>query len=521
MDNLQGGYLIVSLEDDNIFEEITEIVSRETKPLLIKGIEDYDTKDCFISVTDIIATKDENDEVLYYTLPVSGLYKNDSYCIKMAYVYPTVYTVKENRIEAEKTIININNSTAIEDIKTAIENKDPEIIITGDNIEDTEVNTSEIKVTEDTTTKETEVEIPYNSVIKDGLIVKQYISITNNETKIENKSYKLDVNQPLGYDKNGFLYIDNLSYYEPYNVQNKYDPCVVNLANGFRKDDKNYFTYLDCDRIAQIGYKGTRHKNVLGPTSIFKILNNTDKVTLKSENHFYYLFPFESVSYKITGDKTSKIMNMKHYNGIEPITEETSYELLSSLSKISYYGFYQESPYYATLTDKYIPIYVIKNVDLIKHFDKNFKAVAITYTIDSNSKTVYIPIRMYGFDKGINTLDSKYYSAGFTWNETISEIEPTIANVTTRLIDLSPAIEVGSDYTITKSFDDLDNTILFYFNELPNVVNFSVNNVKYKMYNDSNIKIINGCGYYTTISYKLDLYTSTDIALEVNIKRLF
>lgn len=256
MENIQGGYLIVSLEDDNIFEELGEIVSRETKPILIKGITEYDTKDCFISVTDIIATKDENDEVLYYTLPVSGVYKKDAYCIKMAFVYPTVYTVKETNIIAEKTIINLNSETVTEEIKDAIENKEPEIIITGDDIEDTEVKTSEIKVTEDTTTKETKIEIPYNKTLENNQIVNNYITITKTETKTETNIHTVNVYIPtsssneLGLvkgflgsrNKEGFITTD---YNSLTRMDNYYKESFLNMT-------LSYTTMLE------YGYKVTR-----------------------------------------------------------------------------------------------------------------------------------------------------------------------------------------------------------------------------------------------------------------------
>lgn len=253
MDNLQGGYLIVSLKDDNIFAEITEIVSRETKPLLIKGIEDYNTKDCFISVTDIIATKDDNDEVLYYTLPVSGLYKNESYCVKMAYVYPTVYTVKENRIGTDTTVVNIDDGNTIAEIKEAIDNKETEIIVKGNDIKDTKVTVNDITVTEDKSGNITEVQIPYNTTIVDNKIINNYITVTKTETSINtvNTYVTTASNNELGLVKgfmgsrneNGFITTD---YESLTRLDNYYKDKFLNATVNFTSVlTKGYVTRRD------------------------------------------------------------------------------------------------------------------------------------------------------------------------------------------------------------------------------------------------------------------------------------
>ena len=263
MINIQGGYLIVSLEDDNIFEELAEIVSHETKPILIKGITEYNTKDCFISVADIIATKDEYDEVLYYTLPVSDIYINDAFCIKMAYVYPTVYTVKETNVIDEKTIINIDSDTAVEEIKKAIEDKEPEIIITGKDIEDTEVIINEIEVTEDSTTDETKLKIPYNQTLENNQIIFNYIIITKTSSKSETNITNINTYVPtsttneLGLVKgflgsqneNGFITTD---YYTLTSMNRQYEEKIANmtlsyttmLIDGYRVT-RDYYTGIN------------------------------------------------------------------------------------------------------------------------------------------------------------------------------------------------------------------------------------------------------------------------------------
>lgn len=71
-DKTQGGYLIVDLEDENIYDTLYELCvkKKEDKPLLIKHHSIY--KDIFISISDIIATYDSYLESWKFVIPITG-----------------------------------------------------------------------------------------------------------------------------------------------------------------------------------------------------------------------------------------------------------------------------------------------------------------------------------------------------------------------------------------------------------------------------------------------------------------
>lgn len=76
-DKMQGGYLIIDLEDEDIYDTLYELCvkKKEYKPLLIKHHSVY--KDIFISISDIIATYDSYLESWKFEVPLTGAKFNE------------------------------------------------------------------------------------------------------------------------------------------------------------------------------------------------------------------------------------------------------------------------------------------------------------------------------------------------------------------------------------------------------------------------------------------------------------
>lgn len=76
-DKIQGGYLIIDLEDENIYDTLYDLCvkKKEDKPLLIKHHSIY--KDIFISISDIIATYDSYLESWKFEIPLTGAKFNE------------------------------------------------------------------------------------------------------------------------------------------------------------------------------------------------------------------------------------------------------------------------------------------------------------------------------------------------------------------------------------------------------------------------------------------------------------
>ena len=71
-----GGYRIINLQDEDIFEQMAEIIT-EAKPLLITGNIEYDTTDFITASSEIQINRDGNDNVISYRVPTGAVNHSD------------------------------------------------------------------------------------------------------------------------------------------------------------------------------------------------------------------------------------------------------------------------------------------------------------------------------------------------------------------------------------------------------------------------------------------------------------
>ena len=76
VNNSQGGYRIIDLQEEGIFEKMAEIIT-EPKPLLIAGNTENGTTDFITASHEIQITRDGNDNVISYRVPTGAVNHSD------------------------------------------------------------------------------------------------------------------------------------------------------------------------------------------------------------------------------------------------------------------------------------------------------------------------------------------------------------------------------------------------------------------------------------------------------------